>query len=266
MTKKDFDINVFLSNIEFFCEKSGKKIGELERETGVSTGYFSRIRGSLTNDKPKIPKVHVALAVAKNLHVPLDILATVDFSTVEEEHEKRNIQYVAELVNRTNDKRVIWEKIPLTTKALREMPGFEKQKLQDIIYPIVGGRDENVVLWSTAEDKKNVFVVNQNIQYMRRNDSTIYFIEGFYVPKLFVSGNLPPSRREHNIALWLHTKDGKNFCLMNAEDDEEDKLFTMLSSLRDSINANEIQTEDVAQEVADEIDSLLKESAFNWGV
>lgn len=267
MTKKDFDINVFLSNIEFFCEKSGKKIGELERETGVSTGYFSRIRGSLTNDKPKIPKMHVALAVAKNLHIPLDVLATVKFSSVEEERQMKNMQYTAELINRTNEQKISWERIPLNINALRKSPMFATQQIVEAIYPAVASRNRNVVVWTFPNVPEKVLVLTGDIWYMRRNDSIIYFTEGIYVPPGYVSINFPTSPEDRFFGLWLHTESENNFSLMNAINrGDEINLYTMFSSLKDSINAAGIQAPPVAQEITDEIDSLLKESAFKWGV
>ena len=40
---EEFNKKIMLDNISFLLNESGKKIGELETEAGVSTGYISRI-------------------------------------------------------------------------------------------------------------------------------------------------------------------------------------------------------------------------------
>lgn len=267
MTKKDFDINVFLSNIEFFCEKSGKKIGELERETGVSTGYFSRIRSSLTTGNPKIPKVHVALAAARNLHIPLDVLTTVNFASVEEDRQLKNMQYIAELITRTNEQKISWERIPLNVFALQKSPMFATQQIIETTYPAVAGAGRNIVVWTFPAVPERVMVLTEDVWCMQRNGSFIYFTAGLHVPPGYVSTNFPPSPKDRIFALWLHTENKGNFSLMNAiNNGNEIQLYTMFSSLKDSINAARIKAAPVAQEITDEIDSLLEESAFKWGV
>ena len=263
MTKHEFDINIFLNNVEFFCNQFNKKIGTLEQESGVSTGYFSRIRNTLDKDSPKIPKLHVAIAVAKNLHVSLDVLSTVDFSKIKNLQETKDLQYIAELINRTNSRQFTWNKIPLNIDVLNKIPVFARQQLAFIKYTAINSL--GVIAWSSPADPGNILIPSTDIRFLQRNNSTIFLIKGFRVPSGYATVNFPPLSENYFYGLWLQTQEGKCFWLMSAIG-ETQKKYAMLDSLSNAIYTVENTTASLAPEVADEIDSLLRESAFNQGV
>jgi len=40
--------DVILSNLKMYCRKSGNRIGKIEKDIGVSTGYFSRLHDNFS--------------------------------------------------------------------------------------------------------------------------------------------------------------------------------------------------------------------------
>ena len=73
---KMFNKNIMLNNISFLISKYDKKIGELEAEAGVSTGYISRI----SNDEKAKPGIDFVVNVAKLLNVSLDVLLYIELA------------------------------------------------------------------------------------------------------------------------------------------------------------------------------------------
>ena len=74
--EETFNQGRFFDNVYFLIKKTGKKIGEIESEAGVSPGYISRTSKE-GNSKPGIDFI---MSVAKNLNVSVDALLKVDFA------------------------------------------------------------------------------------------------------------------------------------------------------------------------------------------
>jgi transcriptional regulator with XRE-family HTH domain len=72
----EFNKQLMLDNISYLLKESGKKIGELETEAGVSPGYISRISKE-GNTKPGIEFI---MNVADSLKISIDTLLNVDLS------------------------------------------------------------------------------------------------------------------------------------------------------------------------------------------
>lgn len=72
--KEEFDKGLMIGNISYLLEKTGKKIGELEAEAGVSTGYISR----LVKDEKSKPGIDFILGAAQALRVSVDTLLNFD--------------------------------------------------------------------------------------------------------------------------------------------------------------------------------------------
>lgn len=73
---EELNKEVMFSNISFLVERQGKKIGELEAEAGVSTGYISRTN----KDGGTKPGIDFIINVANSLKVSVDTLINVDMS------------------------------------------------------------------------------------------------------------------------------------------------------------------------------------------
>jgi len=72
----EFNQQLMLDNISYLLKETGKKIGELETDAGVSPGYISRISKE-GNTKPGIDFI---MNVADSLNVSINTLLNVDLS------------------------------------------------------------------------------------------------------------------------------------------------------------------------------------------
>lgn len=100
-----FDKKMMFNNIYFMLKKTGKKIGELESEAGVSSGYISRT----SKDEKTKPGVEFVINVAKALDVSLDTLINVDMSglTATEEYL---LSFISKLKEETKQDKLKWNR------------------------------------------------------------------------------------------------------------------------------------------------------------
>lgn len=73
---EEFNKNLFFDNISFKLKETGKKIGELENEAGVSPGYISRT----SKDGNTKPGIDFIMKVADALNISIDTLLKVDLT------------------------------------------------------------------------------------------------------------------------------------------------------------------------------------------
>ena len=73
---KEFNKQLMLDNISYLLKETGKKIGELESDAGVSPGYISRISKE-GNTKPGIDFI---MNAADSLNVSINTLLNVDLT------------------------------------------------------------------------------------------------------------------------------------------------------------------------------------------
>lgn len=76
---RDLDCGRLIGNIYFLAKEQGKKISDLEKDVGVSTGYWSRFRGGEISSMPKLEYV---AAIALLLGVTIDDLIYLDFTAM----------------------------------------------------------------------------------------------------------------------------------------------------------------------------------------
>lgn len=72
----EFNSSIIFDNIYYLARQRGKKIGELEGEAGVSSGYISRT----SKDHKANPGIDFVMRVADSLDVSLDMLLKVKLS------------------------------------------------------------------------------------------------------------------------------------------------------------------------------------------
>lgn len=72
----EFNKKLMLDNISFKLKETGKKIGELETEAGVSTGYISRT----SKDGNTKPGIDFVINVAEALGISVDTLINVNMA------------------------------------------------------------------------------------------------------------------------------------------------------------------------------------------
>ena len=263
MTKHDFNVDIFINNVEHFCKKYNIRIGMLEQRCGVSSGYFSRIRNK---DGQKIPKMNVALAVATNLKVPLEILARADFSNAISETEQLLLEYITALMNNTNHKNICWKKIPVENITSDEelKNAFRNEKFAPPFqYDAIG---ETVIPWS-SQTLENKTPLIETLYSTTLDERILYFVSGVCLPYNLVAINYPAQNSNHFYGIWLYTE-GQLYRMTYAQPDSSALIFGALQSLDTAITYtnDSCETKNMAPAVEQAIEDLLKKSVLHQGV
>ncbi|MBQ3518015.1 MAG: helix-turn-helix transcriptional regulator [Clostridia bacterium] len=99
----EFDKKIMLDNISFILKEQGKKIGEIEAEAGVSTGYISRI----TKDDAGKPGIDFIVKIAKALNVSIDTLLNINLSELTPT-ELYLVSFLGKLKSDTTKEKLEW--------------------------------------------------------------------------------------------------------------------------------------------------------------
>lgn len=100
-------LSIFCKNLRFFANKKGLKLGELEKSSGTSIGYISRLS---KDEKMGIsPVVGLAITAAKEFNVTIDSLLFLDFSSMTT-NEIYISSFLSKLITDTRDEKLIWTK------------------------------------------------------------------------------------------------------------------------------------------------------------
>ncbi len=75
---REFDKKLMFDNITYLLKETGRKIGEVENESGVSAGYISRT----SKDQNAKPGIDFVVRIADVLHVGIDTLLGIDLSAL----------------------------------------------------------------------------------------------------------------------------------------------------------------------------------------
>lgn len=102
----DFNKSLLINNINFLMKRKGLKIGDVEKQIGVSAGYFSRIckEGNTT-----LPGIDFLYKLGNIIDAPLDALITVDYCALTPD-ENRILEFINVLLNKTNSNIYLWKK------------------------------------------------------------------------------------------------------------------------------------------------------------
>ena len=101
----EFNKQLMLDNISFLLTESGKKIGELETDAGVSPGYISRISKE-GNTKPGIEFI---MKVADSFNTSIDTLLNVDLAEMTPT-ERYLVTFIEKLNKDTLDDKLDWNR------------------------------------------------------------------------------------------------------------------------------------------------------------
>jgi len=99
----EFNKQIMLDNISFLLNESGKRIGELETEAGVSAGYISRI----TKEEKMKPGIEFIMKVAESLNISIDTLLNVDLGEMTPT-ERYLVSFLEKLNKDTLDDKLDW--------------------------------------------------------------------------------------------------------------------------------------------------------------
>jgi transcriptional regulator with XRE-family HTH domain len=102
---KEFNKQLMLDNITYLLKETGKKIGELETDAGVSTGYISRI----SKDGNTKPGIDFIMNVADSLNVSINTLLNVDLTAMTP-NERYLLSFLKKLNKDTIDDKLDWNR------------------------------------------------------------------------------------------------------------------------------------------------------------
>ena len=102
---KEFNKQLMLDNVSYLLKETGKKIGELETESGVSTGYISRI----SKDEKTKPGIDFIMNVADSLKVSINTLLNVDLTAMTPK-ERYLLSFLKKLNKDTIDDKLDWNR------------------------------------------------------------------------------------------------------------------------------------------------------------
>lgn len=106
MEKMGFDKRRCMSAIYAIAKEKGVKIGDLEKEAGVSTGYLSKLN---KEENTSSPSIELLVAAAQLLGVTVDMLIYSEYEGLSA-NEKYILKFLDKLVNDTLSGELQWEK------------------------------------------------------------------------------------------------------------------------------------------------------------
>lgn len=106
MEKMEFDKRRCMSAIYAIAKEKGVKIGDLEKEAGVSTGYLSKLN---KEENTSSPSIELLVAAARVLGVTIDMLIYSEYEGLSS-NEKYILKFMDKLVNDTLSGELQWEK------------------------------------------------------------------------------------------------------------------------------------------------------------
>jgi transcriptional regulator with XRE-family HTH domain len=93
-------------NIKFLATQKGIKVGDIETEAGVSTGYLSRL--SNEDNKNNFPIMDLIFLISNKLDVSVNTLLSVDLSNLTP-NEILLSKFFDKLSKDTQDNKLVWE-------------------------------------------------------------------------------------------------------------------------------------------------------------
>ena len=101
-----FDKTLLGKNIKFLATQKGIKVGDIETEAGVSTGYLSRLANE--DNKNNFPIMDLIFLISNKLDVSVNTLLSVDLSNLTP-NEILLSQFFDKLSKDTQDNKLVWE-------------------------------------------------------------------------------------------------------------------------------------------------------------
>lgn len=101
-----FDRKICIGNIYALAKDRNIKIGDLEKEGGMSVGYLSRLS---KEDSTSIPSIEFIASAAEQLGVSINALISIDFTSLTPT-EAYLLEFVEKLISETEKDKLVWEK------------------------------------------------------------------------------------------------------------------------------------------------------------
>lgn len=135
---KRFKKGIFFKNVDSLLAKKGKKLGELEVNSGNRPGYLSRMKsGKISSD----PSVEFVMTAAEELEVPMELLVSVDLTQM-----SANEEFIMKFLNKlTEDTQA--DKFSWTRETVAELEKLEVENdmngYPSVSHPLYASRREN---------------------------------------------------------------------------------------------------------------------------
>ncbi len=223
---ENFNQNLLFNNIYYLVKKSGKKIGELEAEAGVSAGYISRT----SKEGSSKPGIDFIMNVARILNVSLEALLKVDFSKLTPT-ENYLLKFFQKLSSDTIDGKLEWNK-----ETKYDLNHLERDKNGNVNHPLFSfesfyeeGETEFPDYVERVVFKSNTFnvhtYINDSCFNLRlKNGVTLYIMN--IIKSVYHDGDKNFQIKE----VWLHSiLTGNEFLCSNRENSSN--LTEMVDSL-----------------------------------
>lgn len=101
--KKEFSKDIFMSNVYHLLRAKGVKVGELEKDVGISIGYLSK----LNKEASLKPGIDLVIRIAERLEVSIDALIGLQMEKVTGT-ELYNIRFLEKLRKDTEAEKLMW--------------------------------------------------------------------------------------------------------------------------------------------------------------
>lgn len=190
---KVFNRNRFLRNLFFSIKQSGKKMGELESEIGVSAGYISRLGKGTA-----VPSVEVIMKLAEVLNISVDMLLKKDIDKLNDQ-EKYLMKFLNRLNDQTLSREVSWE--VQTAESLRSVsedvngnathPLFTKFELEEIDGVSSYPNYFSVIKFLSNAYERQTEINGDSFRIALEKDVDLYIMNVSYSSTLQEAGNPP---------------------------------------------------------------------------
>ena len=163
---------IILSNVFYLIGKLDLRVGEVEEQIGVSTGYLSRLN---KDDKSTKISLDLVFSLSEVLGVPLDMLCSVDMAA-STPNDLKAIRFVEQLAKETSLGSRRWDKESL--RQLSEIRVFANGNTDHPLYKSNHAGD--ACFNSSFAIKNGTRVINDMFSTNIGNDNWVYVVNVHY--------------------------------------------------------------------------------------
>jgi transcriptional regulator with XRE-family HTH domain len=240
---KCFNKRRFFDNVRFLLkEQPNVKIGQIEKEAGVSLGYMSRMEkeGNTTD-----PSVEFVVTAAKLLGTSLDVLLFVNLTALNPT-EKYLFSFIQKLIGDTIDDKLDWERD--SADSLNHMDADINGYVQHPLFSIEtfleegeNGYPDNVtrIVFSSHSFDHHTYVNDDCFRLSMKNNSTLYLMD--ICKSVYKAGDSDSYAKE----IWMYTPGGGSQFLISNKDMPQiaDQVDLLFSTLKESLRHPRVKKE-----------------------
>ena len=224
-----FDSNILFENIDYLIKKLDKKIGDVEKEAGVSVGYIARMN-KVGGSRPGIDFI---INIAKILNVSVDTLCTIEISKLTQTEEYL-LNVVTKLYHDTVEGICIWEKESVQTlnnigydsQGNIEHPLFSDVDIDSDEESVFGPRSR--VMFVSAAFGEGTEILNDCFHTVMKNGAKLYLMSVRHAVKA--------EQYDEAIEMWMYLPYGSREFLCNTINSEQlqQPLYHLYQGVREN--------------------------------